>query len=460
MPLKMLRLFTGFILAAILFLFACQLPGKIIQSIRGSGSSMPPTASPSVSTTKSTSQAGLASATPVMAYTATPGQAIVSVAPAYPGGETPGVAVPTQAVQASPTVSAPSGGAVPSETGVAGSGSGTPATGGALAATTTVQGQLPGAYPGPQVGQATLPVDNDYPGPGSQATISGSDGAYPMPGSQATVTIPATLVLGQGTITTVATTPAASPTASASVTQPSRSPTVTQQPGPGATQPSVTPRQSATATLMLPTQNQTATFTPVFVSTATSSPTLVFISTATPSPTLVFILPTASPSSGGPDSSPTLILSPTATFFVPTWTPSPTRTPFLTPTPTITFTPTPTRTPLPVPPWVSVQLHATNPHTVQLAAGKPQLIEFFAFWSGPSLAMAPIVQGVEKEYSGRVNLVYLDIDDPDTDFFKQQLHYRSEPHFFLLDARGKVLRQWVGYVTVEQFRQSLDAAVP
>jgi len=113
-----------------------------------------------------------------------------------------------------------------------------------------------------------------------------------------------------------------------------------------------------------------------------------------------------------------------------------------------------------VPPWESVQLHATNPHTVLLAAGKPQLIEFFAFWSGPSLAMAPVVQGIEKEYTGQVNFIYLDIDDPATDLFKQQLHYRVEPHFFLVDAQGKVLQQWVGYVTVEQFRQALDAALP
>jgi thioredoxin-like negative regulator of GroEL len=109
---------------------------------------------------------------------------------------------------------------------------------------------------------------------------------------------------------------------------------------------------------------------------------------------------------------------------------------------------------------VNVRLHATNPLTVQLASEKPELVEFFAFWSGPSLAMAPVVQGVEKEYTGRVNFVYLDIDDPATDSFKQQLHYRVEPHFFLLDAHGKVLQQWVGYVTVEQFRLALDSALP
>ena len=74
--------------------------------------------------------------------------------------------------------------------------------------------------------------------------------------------------------------------------------------------------------------------------------------------------------------------------------------------------------------------------------------------------MAPVVHGLEAEYADRMNFVYLDIDDPATDIFKQQLHYRMEPHFFLLDANGKVLQQWVGYVTVEQFRQALDSAVP
>jgi len=112
-----------------------------------------------------------------------------------------------------------------------------------------------------------------------------------------------------------------------------------------------------------------------------------------------------------------------------------------------------------VPAWQNVQLHATNPLTVQLASGKPQIVEFFAFWSGPSLAMAPILKGIEKEYAGRVNFVYLDSDDPATKIFKQLLHFRVEPHFFLVDGKGKVLQQWVGYVTVEQFRQALDAAV-
>jgi thiol-disulfide isomerase/thioredoxin len=125
----------------------------------------------------------------------------------------------------------------------------------------------------------------------------------------------------------------------------------------------------------------------------------------------------------------------------------------------MTLTPTSTRTPLPAPPWVSARLSATNPRTVQIASGKPQLIEFFAYWSGPSLAMAPLVQGLQREYVGKVNFVYLDIDDPANKSFKRQLRFTREPHFFLVDAQGKVLRQWVGYVSLAQLRLALDAAL-
>lgn len=94
-----------------------------------------------------------------------------------------------------------------------------------------------------------------------------------------------------------------------------------------------------------------------------------------------------------------------------------------------------------------------------LAAGKPQLVEFFAFWSGPSLALAPIIQGVEREFVGRVIFTYLDIDDPAVRPFKQELAFRYEPHFFLLDGQGNVLQQWLGNLTADELRRALDEAL-
>lgn len=159
--------------------------------------------------------------------------------------------------------------------------------------------------------------------------------------------------------------------------------------------------------------------------------------------------------------SPLTVTSPA--FALATATPSTAAmlTPFFFRTPTFTATPTPTitPTPLPPPPWVQTQLQATDPRQVRLASGRVQVVVFFAFWSGPSQAMAPLWRAVEQEYRGRVTFIYLDVDDPATAVFKVQLGFRREPHTFLLDGAGKILRQWIGYVDLATLRQALNAAL-
>jgi thioredoxin-like negative regulator of GroEL len=66
------------------------------------------------------------------------------------------------------------------------------------------------------------------------------------------------------------------------------------------------------------------------------------------------------------------------------------------------------------------------------------------------------VHGLEVEYYDRVDFVYLDIDDPRTDPFKQQLGYRYQPHIFLMDGDGNVVQQWVGPVSESDLAAALD----
>jgi thiol-disulfide isomerase/thioredoxin len=178
-----------------------------------------------------------------------------------------------------------------------------------------------------------------------------------------------------------------------------------------------------------------------------------------PGPTLLFTL---SPPTFLPAGPPiiTLTATPNKVIIPPSITPTATRTPFLTPTPTLTFTPTPTRTPLPAPPWLNVRIRATDPKTVELASGKPQLIQFFAYWSGPSLAMAPIIAGLENEYSSRVGFVYIDIDNPASEPLQEILGFKREPHFFLLNGEGKLMSEWIGYATLEELRSKIEAVIP
>jgi hypothetical protein len=66
--------------------------------------------------------------------------------------------------------------------------------------------------------------------------------------------------------------------------------------------------------------------------------------------------------------------------------------------------------------------------------------------------MAPMVHGLEADYHGKIDFVYLDADDPRTREIQRTLGFRYQPEFYLLDGSGVVLRKWVGLVTDDQFR--------
>lgn len=70
--------------------------------------------------------------------------------------------------------------------------------------------------------------------------------------------------------------------------------------------------------------------------------------------------------------------------------------------------------------------------------------------------MAPIVHGLEVEFHDEINFVYLNIDDPANDQYKQELGYRYQPHFLLIDGEGNILEQWLGPVSADDFRDSFS----
>ena len=70
--------------------------------------------------------------------------------------------------------------------------------------------------------------------------------------------------------------------------------------------------------------------------------------------------------------------------------------------------------------------------------------------------MAPIVHGLEAEYFEAINFVYLDIEDKANSKFLKELGFRYQPQFLLLDGEGNIIKQWLGPVSVEDFRDAFD----
>ena len=90
------------------------------------------------------------------------------------------------------------------------------------------------------------------------------------------------------------------------------------------------------------------------------------------------------------------------------------------------------------------------------ATGRPQLIEFFAYWCSVCNAARPTVHRLEAEYWGRIDFVYLDIDDPANQEAMQAYGFTAQPLFVFIDADGNEIERWFGYTGETAFREAFD----
>ena len=63
------------------------------------------------------------------------------------------------------------------------------------------------------------------------------------------------------------------------------------------------------------------------------------------------------------------------------------------------------------------------------------------------------MHGLEAKYFGKIKFSYLEISNPLTADFREYLGFKIRPSFYLLDADGKVLHEWIGYQTQDQFEE-------
>ena len=68
--------------------------------------------------------------------------------------------------------------------------------------------------------------------------------------------------------------------------------------------------------------------------------------------------------------------------------------------------------------------------------------------------MQPIVHVLEAAYEGDIEFVYVNIDDPASDVYKERYGFRYQPHFVLVDSQGEVVQEWLGVVEAAEFERA------
>ncbi|MFQ5442896.1 MAG: thioredoxin [Thermodesulfobacteriota bacterium] len=103
-----------------------------------------------------------------------------------------------------------------------------------------------------------------------------------------------------------------------------------------------------------------------------------------------------------------------------------------------------------------VDVKDSNFETVVLGSETPTLVDFWASWCAPCRALAPLVEEIAGEFTGKLRVVKMNVDEnPST---PGRYGVRGIPTLILFNE-GKVVDQVVGAVPKKQITDLVNKAV-
>lgn len=100
-------------------------------------------------------------------------------------------------------------------------------------------------------------------------------------------------------------------------------------------------------------------------------------------------------------------------------------------------------------------LEVTDSNFEQLVnSGKPMVLDFWAEWCGPCRMVGPIIDDLDKEYTGQVTVGKMDVDNNNDVVSKFGIRNIPTVLFF---KDGKVVDKLVGAAQKSAFVDKIDA---
>jgi len=103
---------------------------------------------------------------------------------------------------------------------------------------------------------------------------------------------------------------------------------------------------------------------------------------------------------------------------------------------------------------MAVEVNDVNFEEVVIKSDKPVIVDFWAEWCGPCRMIAPFIEEISKEYSGKALVTKCDVDNSPQVAAKYGIRNIPTVLFF---KEGKIADKQVGAVTKNIFVNKLTA---
>ncbi|HJX26633.1 MAG TPA: redoxin domain-containing protein [Thermoanaerobaculia bacterium] len=137
--------------------------------------------------------------------------------------------------------------------------------------------------------------------------------------------------------------------------------------------------------------------------------------------------------------------------------------------------------PRPVPAFTVQSLDGKEVPFASLATGKPVLVDFWATWCAPCVSAMPELQKLHRQHAAKgFSVVGISIDEEHATARKfagqkklaypvfldatktpawSVFHVRAIPAMFLIDAKGRIVDQWLGKVDIKEVEKAVAKLV-
>jgi thioredoxin 1 len=103
---------------------------------------------------------------------------------------------------------------------------------------------------------------------------------------------------------------------------------------------------------------------------------------------------------------------------------------------------------------MAIEVHDGNFDEIVIKSDKPVVVDFWAEWCGPCRMIAPIIEDLSKEYSGKAVITKCDVDSSPQVAAKFGIRNIPTVLFF---KDGKIADKQVGAVPKNNFITKLNA---